>query len=81
MAAGFDIINWITFPNQSFLKVKLGWMDPQALEDKEFSINAEAIKWHNMFNQVGFNYDMDRIGPKLSFGDLVQLMENHYIGL
>ncbi|XP_066486262.1 vomeronasal type-2 receptor 26-like [Tiliqua scincoides] len=52
LAAGFDIINWITFPNQSFLKVKLGWMDPQALEGKEFSINAEAIKWHNMFNQV-----------------------------
>ncbi|XP_066486272.1 vomeronasal type-2 receptor 26-like [Tiliqua scincoides] len=52
LAAGFDIINWITFPNQSFLKAKLGWMDPQALEGKEFSINAEAIKWHNMFNQV-----------------------------
>ncbi|XP_066486174.1 vomeronasal type-2 receptor 26-like [Tiliqua scincoides] len=52
LAAGFDIINWITFPNQSFSKVKLGWMDPQALEGKEFNINAEAIKWHNMFNQV-----------------------------
>ncbi|XP_066486267.1 vomeronasal type-2 receptor 26-like [Tiliqua scincoides] len=52
LAAGFDIINWITFPNQSFAKVKLGWMDPWAPGGKEFGINDEAIKWHNMFNQV-----------------------------
>ncbi|XP_066485829.1 vomeronasal type-2 receptor 26-like [Tiliqua scincoides] len=52
LAAGYDIINWITFPNQSFLQVKIGWMDPQALQGKEFTINEKVITWHYMFNQV-----------------------------
>lgn len=52
-AAGFDLINWITFPNQTFLKIKVGRMDPQALSGQEFSINQEAITWHSTFNQVG----------------------------
>ncbi|XP_067326613.1 vomeronasal type-2 receptor 26-like [Anolis sagrei] len=52
LAAGFDIMNWVTFPNQSFLKVKVGNMDPHAFLGKEFSINEEAITLHNIFNQV-----------------------------
>ncbi|XP_066486249.1 vomeronasal type-2 receptor 26-like [Tiliqua scincoides] len=52
LAAGYDIINWVTFPNQSFLQVKVGWMDPQAPQGKEFSINEKAIMWHSMFNKV-----------------------------
>nr|XP_060639187.1 vomeronasal type-2 receptor 26-like [Anolis sagrei ordinatus] len=52
LAAGFDIMNWVTFPNQSFLKVKVGSMDPHAFLGKEFSINEEAITLHNTFNQV-----------------------------
>ncbi|XP_066486016.1 vomeronasal type-2 receptor 26-like [Tiliqua scincoides] len=52
LVTGFDIINWVTFPNQSFLRVKVGMMDPQALPGKEFTINEEAITWHSMFNQV-----------------------------
>ncbi|XP_066486282.1 vomeronasal type-2 receptor 26-like [Tiliqua scincoides] len=52
LAAGFDIVNWVTFPNQSFSRVKVGRMDPQALQGKEFTINKEAITWHHIFNQV-----------------------------
>ncbi|XP_066486309.1 vomeronasal type-2 receptor 26-like [Tiliqua scincoides] len=52
LAAGFDIINWVTFPNLSFLKVKAGRMDPQALPGQEFTINEEVITWHTLFNQV-----------------------------
>ncbi|XP_015266852.1 PREDICTED: vomeronasal type-2 receptor 26-like [Gekko japonicus] len=50
--AGFDIVNWITFPNQSFLRVKVGRMDPKAPEGREFSINETIITWHSRFNQV-----------------------------
>ncbi|XP_066486285.1 vomeronasal type-2 receptor 26-like [Tiliqua scincoides] len=51
LAAGFDIINWVTFPNQTFHKVKVGWMDPQSLLGKEFAIKGAAITWHSKFKQ------------------------------
>ncbi|XP_066486022.1 vomeronasal type-2 receptor 26-like [Tiliqua scincoides] len=52
LAGGFDLINWVIFPNQSFLRVKVGMMNPQAFPGKEFTINEETITWHSMFNQV-----------------------------
>ncbi|XP_062993265.1 vomeronasal type-2 receptor 26-like [Elgaria multicarinata webbii] len=52
MKGGFDIINMITFPNTSFQRVKVGWVDPNALEGKELIINEDIIEWHRSFNQV-----------------------------
>ncbi|XP_066486009.1 vomeronasal type-2 receptor 26-like [Tiliqua scincoides] len=52
LAAGFDLINWVTFPNQSFLRVKTGMMDPQVTPGKEFTINDDTITWPSAFNQV-----------------------------
>ncbi|XP_062992791.1 vomeronasal type-2 receptor 26-like [Elgaria multicarinata webbii] len=52
LVTGFDIINWVTLSNQSFLKVKVGRMNPQASPGTEFSIAEEFITWHNKFNQV-----------------------------
>ncbi|XP_066485778.1 vomeronasal type-2 receptor 26-like [Tiliqua scincoides] len=37
--SGYDIINWITFPNQTFLKVPVGMISPS----QEFTINDDAI--------------------------------------
>ncbi|XP_077169369.1 vomeronasal type-2 receptor 26-like [Paroedura picta] len=51
IAAGFDIINWVTLPNKTFIRVKVGRMDPQVLPGSEFTINEEAITWPNMVNQ------------------------------
>lgn len=53
LKAGFDIINWVTFRNQSFLKVNVGRMNPHSVLDQVFTINKEAITWHMAFNQVG----------------------------
>ncbi|XP_060549593.1 vomeronasal type-2 receptor 26-like [Pantherophis guttatus] len=47
-----DIINWVTFPNQSFTLVKVGKMDPQSPPEKAFTINEDAIVWHSWFNQA-----------------------------
>nr|XP_060639185.1 vomeronasal type-2 receptor 26-like [Anolis sagrei ordinatus] len=52
LAGGFDIINWVTFPNKSFARVHVGRMDPQALLGPKFTIDEEAITWHSSFNQV-----------------------------
>nr|XP_028560374.1 vomeronasal type-2 receptor 26-like [Podarcis muralis] len=48
IVAGFDVINWIVFPNQSFHRVKVGRVDPNQV----FTINADAITWYSGFNQT-----------------------------
>ncbi|XP_042329809.1 vomeronasal type-2 receptor 26-like [Sceloporus undulatus] len=50
--AGFDIMNLVTFPNRSFVNVKVGQIDPSASKGKEFSIDKHRITWHHSFKQV-----------------------------
>ncbi|XP_013929205.1 PREDICTED: vomeronasal type-2 receptor 26-like [Thamnophis sirtalis] len=52
LITGLDIDNWVTFPNQSFHRVKVGKLDPWAAEDKMFTIHEEAISWPQIFNQT-----------------------------
>ncbi|XP_077773967.1 vomeronasal type-2 receptor 26-like [Podarcis muralis] len=52
MGGGFDIMNTVTFPNRSFLRVKVGWVDSDAEDGKELIIHEDKIMWHNGFNQV-----------------------------
>ncbi|XP_060110837.1 vomeronasal type-2 receptor 26-like [Heteronotia binoei] len=52
IATGLDIINWVTFPNKSFLRAKVGRVDVKAPEDTVFTIREDAIVWPHMFNQV-----------------------------
>ncbi|XP_063158470.1 vomeronasal type-2 receptor 26-like [Candoia aspera] len=52
LIVGFDIINWVTLSNQSFLKMKVGKMNPKSTSEQEFSINDHAITWHYTFNQT-----------------------------
>nr|XP_034992392.1 vomeronasal type-2 receptor 26-like [Zootoca vivipara] len=52
LVAGFDIINWVTFPNKSFLKVKVGKIEPMVHQDNVFIINEDAIVWPNQFKQI-----------------------------
>ncbi|XP_063159191.1 vomeronasal type-2 receptor 26-like [Candoia aspera] len=52
IVAGFDITNVLIFPNNTFLRVKVGRVDPSTVEGQEFIINEEKILWHSHFNQV-----------------------------
>ncbi|XP_061446557.1 vomeronasal type-2 receptor 26-like [Rhineura floridana] len=52
MVAGFDITNMVTFPNTSFLRIKVGRVDPNAKEGKELIMNEDIMQWHGSFNQV-----------------------------
>ncbi|XP_054850291.1 vomeronasal type-2 receptor 26-like [Eublepharis macularius] len=51
LITGFDIINWVTYPNQSFLRVKVGRTDPKAPLEKMLLISEDTIVWPAMFNQ------------------------------
>ncbi|XP_053120228.1 vomeronasal type-2 receptor 26-like [Hemicordylus capensis] len=53
LAVGYDIVNLVTFPNQSFQRVPVGRMDAQVSGGKGFTINKSAIQWNHKFNQVG----------------------------
>nr|XP_056720649.1 vomeronasal type-2 receptor 26-like [Euleptes europaea] len=52
LRAGFDVTNWITFPNGSFIRVKVGRLDPWAPPGKELTIDDNKIVWHRTFKQV-----------------------------
>ncbi|XP_061445488.1 vomeronasal type-2 receptor 26-like [Rhineura floridana] len=52
LEAGFDIINWVTFRNQSFHRAKVGKIDPMVPQEEVFTICEEAIVWPSRFNQV-----------------------------
>nr|XP_034957905.1 vomeronasal type-2 receptor 26-like [Zootoca vivipara] len=49
LTAGFDITNLVTFRNGSYVRVKVGRLDPQAPPGKELTINEDRIKWHRRF--------------------------------
>ncbi|XP_034957736.1 vomeronasal type-2 receptor 26-like [Zootoca vivipara] len=52
MEGAFDIMNIVTFPNKSFLRVKVGQVVNDALKARRFIIHEDKIKWHKGFNQV-----------------------------
>ncbi|KAF7238012.1 Vomeronasal type-2 receptor 26 [Varanus komodoensis] len=52
LESGFDIINWVTFPNKSFSRVKVGRMDPWDVQAKELTIDEDTITWHDAFDQL-----------------------------
>ncbi|XP_048372772.1 vomeronasal type-2 receptor 26-like [Sphaerodactylus townsendi] len=49
---GFDLTNLVTFPNESHLRVKVGRLDPTALEGKELILHENLIVWQTTFKQV-----------------------------
>nr|XP_016851657.1 PREDICTED: vomeronasal type-2 receptor 26 [Anolis carolinensis] len=51
LLAGFDIVNWIILPNQSFHRVKVGRMDHQDSSAGSFFIE-HTIMWPHWFNQT-----------------------------
>ncbi|XP_070584752.1 vomeronasal type-2 receptor 26-like [Erythrolamprus reginae] len=52
LEVGFDIMNWIVFPNQSFLRVRIGGVNGMDSPKTMFSSPEEAIVWPTRFNQV-----------------------------
>ncbi|XP_070591716.1 vomeronasal type-2 receptor 26-like [Erythrolamprus reginae] len=41
----YDILNWVFLPNQSFVPMKVGHIDPGAPLGQDFTIRSDAIIW------------------------------------
>ncbi|XP_077779769.1 vomeronasal type-2 receptor 26-like [Podarcis muralis] len=52
LPAVFDIENWVMFPNQSLVRVKIGSLEREASTGIKFIINAEVIEWPKQFNKT-----------------------------
>ncbi|XP_060112523.1 vomeronasal type-2 receptor 26-like [Heteronotia binoei] len=52
MAVGFDLMNVATFPNNSFLEVKVGRLNPGAPEGQKLIIHDNRIVWPQVLNKV-----------------------------
>uniref|UniRef100_A0ACB8EVA2 Uncharacterized protein n=1 Tax=Sphaerodactylus townsendi TaxID=933632 RepID=A0ACB8EVA2_9SAUR len=52
MGTGFDITNIVTFPNNSLIRMKVGRVDPKALDRKKVTLREDLLVWHKAFNQV-----------------------------
>ncbi|XP_078234911.1 vomeronasal type-2 receptor 26-like [Pogona vitticeps] len=49
---GYDVNNLVTFPNRSFRRVRVGWIDPHGPDGKKFTLNGSAVVWNPKFNQT-----------------------------
>ncbi|XP_070585193.1 vomeronasal type-2 receptor 26-like [Erythrolamprus reginae] len=52
LLSGFDMINVVMFPNNSYRTMKIGMMDPKALVEDKFVIHEDLIVWHKDFEQA-----------------------------
>ncbi|XP_053225717.1 vomeronasal type-2 receptor 26-like [Podarcis raffonei] len=52
IVAGFDITSLVTFPNNSYVKVKVGRLDPQTPPGEVLTINEDRLEWHRELFQV-----------------------------
>ncbi|XP_063158533.1 vomeronasal type-2 receptor 26-like [Candoia aspera] len=51
LVVGLHVMNWVFSSNQSFVRVKVGKVDPGVPTDQMLTINDSAINWHSWFNQ------------------------------
>ncbi|XP_032070541.1 vomeronasal type-2 receptor 26-like [Thamnophis elegans] len=45
VSSGYDLLNWLFLPNQSFVPIKVGQMDSTASPGRDFTINSGVIIW------------------------------------
>nr|XP_056720653.1 vomeronasal type-2 receptor 26-like [Euleptes europaea] len=53
LVAGFDVTNLVTFPNYSYIRVKVGKLGAQTSPGKELTIHEGRIEWHRGLSQNG----------------------------
>ncbi|KAF7236083.1 hypothetical protein EYD10_17146 [Varanus komodoensis] len=51
LAANFDLVNWVKFPNLSVLRMKFGSLERQRSPEPKFTLDRDAIVWPKWFNK------------------------------
>ncbi|XP_044281309.1 vomeronasal type-2 receptor 26-like [Varanus komodoensis] len=51
LAANFNLVNWVKFPNLTVVRVKLGSLERQRSSGPKFTLDRDAIVWPNWFNK------------------------------
>ncbi|XP_026579859.1 vomeronasal type-2 receptor 26-like [Pseudonaja textilis] len=51
LAADFDLVDWLKFPNCSVVSIKFGGLSRQESQEPKFIINQQAIVWPKWLNQ------------------------------
>ncbi|XP_039189274.1 vomeronasal type-2 receptor 26-like [Crotalus tigris] len=52
LVAEFDIVNLVIFPNNSFIRMKLGELNLQGFEEQVLTIHENNIFWPEFYNQT-----------------------------
>nr|XP_056720090.1 vomeronasal type-2 receptor 26-like [Euleptes europaea] len=52
LKGGFDITNMVTFPNESYVRVKIGRLDPQVPLSERVTIDEDRIQWNRHLAQL-----------------------------
>ncbi|XP_062978056.1 vomeronasal type-2 receptor 26-like [Elgaria multicarinata webbii] len=51
LAADYDIVNWVVFPNKSVVRVTFGSLARQGSQGLKFTIDQDAFVWPNRLNR------------------------------
>nr|XP_056720100.1 vomeronasal type-2 receptor 26-like [Euleptes europaea] len=52
LKGGFDITNMVTFPNESYVRVKIGRLDPQVPLSERVTIDEDRIQWNRHLTEL-----------------------------
>ncbi|XP_061469659.1 vomeronasal type-2 receptor 26-like [Rhineura floridana] len=52
LPGSYDIENWVMFPNESYVRVKIGSIEREASTKIQLTINPEAIVWPKWFKKT-----------------------------
>ncbi|XP_034960953.1 vomeronasal type-2 receptor 26-like [Zootoca vivipara] len=52
LVADYDIVNLVTFPNETAIRVKVGKLESQASSGPKLTLHEETIMWPNWFNKT-----------------------------
>ncbi|XP_075466122.1 vomeronasal type-2 receptor 26-like [Ascaphus truei] len=52
LTSGFDIINWIVFPDETLVGTRVGGINTQASAEEQFILHDKIIQWGSRFTTV-----------------------------